>query len=236
MKYSSTLLRKEEIAEGTMTFHFKKPEGFDYKAGQFVDITLLHPPHTDAEGNTRAYSLVSTPDENELRIATRMRDTAFKNSLKDTDSISVEIDGPMGSFTLHHRTEKPAVFLMGGIGVTPAYSIICDSLKRKTGHTIYLLYSNRTPEGAAFLSELTALAKDHPEFIFVPVMTDVSADAWDGETGRIDAALVARHVPDIRDAIVYVAGPQGMVGAMRKLANDIGVMDDDIRTEEFSGY
>lgn len=217
-------------------FHFSKPEGFDYKAGQNADFTLVNPPFTDAEGNTRAFSLVSSPEDTELSIATRMRDTAFKNSLKDADGFSVEIDGPMGSFTLHQRTEKPAVFLMGGIGITPVYSMIKDALAKKTGHTMYLLYSNRTPEGSAFLDELTTLSKEHANLVFIPVMTDASPDAWKGETGHIDGELVGRHVKDIKDAIVYISGPQGMVSAMRKLANELGVIDDDIKTEEFSGY
>ena len=57
---ASKLTRREEVAEGT----------------------LLDPPETDAEGNTRTFSIVSPPFENELVIATRMRDTAFKRSLK----------------------------------------------------------------------------------------------------------------------------------------------------------
>jgi ferredoxin-NADP reductase len=72
------LLGREDVAESTMAFHFEKPDGFLYKAGQFVDFTLIDPPETDAEGNTRGFSLASTPYEQDLRIATRLRDTGFK--------------------------------------------------------------------------------------------------------------------------------------------------------------
>ena len=74
--YRTILLRKEEIAEGTMAFHFEKPAGFTFKAGQFGDFTLINPVETDTEGNTRGFSLASAPYEGDLMFATRMRDTA----------------------------------------------------------------------------------------------------------------------------------------------------------------
>jgi len=80
--YTSRFLQSEEIALGTMAFYFEKPEGFQFKAGQYINITLLHPPETDEEGNVRAFTLASAPFENNLMIATRMRETAFKRSLK----------------------------------------------------------------------------------------------------------------------------------------------------------
>ena len=53
--YESKLLSRVEVAEGTMAFHFEKPSGFKFKAGQFADVTLIDPPETDAEGNTRTF-------------------------------------------------------------------------------------------------------------------------------------------------------------------------------------
>jgi ferredoxin-NADP reductase len=49
----SKLMRREEVAEGTMALHFEKPSGFTFKAGQFADVTITNPLETDAEGNTR---------------------------------------------------------------------------------------------------------------------------------------------------------------------------------------
>src|SRR5438105_9656974 len=102
--FTPTLVSRKEIAEGTMEFHFSKPPGFAVKAGQSIDLTLIDPPETDAEGNTRAFSLASAPQEPELIIATRMRDTAFKRTLKSMPlGTQVKIDGPFGSFTLHNN-------------------------------------------------------------------------------------------------------------------------------------
>ena len=80
--YKVILKGREEVASGTMAFHFGKPKGFAYKAGQWADFTLINPPETDAEGNTRGFSLASAPYEDDLMVATRMRDTAFKRVLK----------------------------------------------------------------------------------------------------------------------------------------------------------
>jgi ferredoxin-NADP reductase len=233
------LLKKEEVAEGTMAFYFEKPVGASFRAGQHLNMTLIDPPETDAEGNGRSFSLASAPSETNLMIATRMRDTAFKRVLKNMEiGSSVLVAPPHGSFTLHADAMKPAVFLTGGIGITPVLSIVKDAAERKLPHQLILLYSNRRPEDAAFLTELMELAKKNPHFTFVPTMTDLehSAQSWEGETGIIDRAMLAKYISDLKTSFYYLAGPPGMVAAMRKLLEGSGVSDDSIRTEEFSGY
>jgi len=86
--YKTKLKSRQEIAAGTMAFRFEKPEGFAYKAGQFADYTLINPSETDAEGNTRGFSLASAPYEDYLMLATRMRDTAFKRVLKTMELLA----------------------------------------------------------------------------------------------------------------------------------------------------
>ncbi len=81
MEYTTKLKSKKVIAEGTEAFIFEKPAGFEFKSGQTIDLTLINPPETDAEGNTRTFSIASAPHEEDLMIATRMRDTAFKRVL-----------------------------------------------------------------------------------------------------------------------------------------------------------
>jgi ferredoxin-NADP reductase len=91
---------------------------------------LINPSETDAEGNTRGFSLASAPYEDDLMLATRMRDTAFKRVLK-TMALGAELtlDAPYGSFTLHNNAAIPAVFVTGGIGVTPVRSIVLQALR-----------------------------------------------------------------------------------------------------------
>jgi ferredoxin-NADP reductase len=234
------LIEKIDVAEGTTSFHFEKPADFHYKAGQSIDLTLVNPPETDAEGNTRAYTLSSAPHEGFLAVTTRMRDTAFKRVLKDmAPGTELSFEGPFGDLTLHEKTERPAVFLAGGIGITPFFSMAKDAAVRKLPHRIALFYSNRRPEDASYLSDLSALAQENTNFTFVPTMTEMekSAGPWNGETGYIDAAMLERHSIGARaNAVFYLAGPSTMVAAMRTTLNNMGVSNDDIRTEEFTGY
>ena len=222
-----------------MLFEFEKPDGFTYKAGQFADYTLIDPAQTDAEGNTRGFTLSSAPYEPYLMCTTRMRDTAFKRVLKDMPvGTEVELDAPYGSFTLHNNIARPAVFLTGGIGITPVRSIALQSVHDETGHRIIVFYSNKRPEDAAFLEELARVASENANITLVATMTEPekSRHGWTGETGYIDQAMIARHIEDLKEPIYYLCGPAGMVTAMRTLLNAAGVDDDDIRTEEFTGY
>ncbi len=233
------LLEKIEVAEGTMAFHFEKPDGFDYRAGQFADYTLLDPAETDEEGNIRGFTLSSAPFEPHLACTTRMRDTAFKRVLKASPiGTELELDAPYGSFTLQHNVARPAVFLTGGIGVTPVRSIALQADHDGTGHTIVAFYSNKRPEDSAYLQELTTLSDTSGQFTLVATMTEPekSTQAWAGETGFIDASMLSRYVEDLKAPIYYLSGPAGMVKAMRAMLGEAGADEDDIRTEEFTGY
>jgi len=237
--YGPRLLSRVEVAEGTMAFHFEKPSQFDFKPGQSADLTLSNPPETDAEGNTRTFSIASPPFENQLVFATRMRDTAFKRSLKKVPlGTAVKIDSPMGSFTLHKNSAKPAVLLAGGIGITPFISIVRQADHDRLAHKMYLFYSNRRPEDAPFLEALQMLEKSNPNFRLICTMTEMpqSKREWKGKTGLINQEMLSRHLTSLQGPIYYVAGPPAMVAGMRQVLVGANVDEDDIRTEDFAGY
>lgn len=48
--------------------------------------------------------------------------------------------------------------------------------------------------------------------------------------------LMSAHLPSPQGPIYYLPGPPAMVAAMRRTLIEAGVDEDDIRTEEFSGY
>lgn len=229
---------KKEVANGTMEFFLEKPAGFEFRAGQFCDITLIDPPETDAEGNTRGFSLVAAPYEDYLAVATRLRDTAFKRVFSGLpDGSEVQFDAPYGDFTLHKTESNPAVFIIGGIGVTPVRSMIAQATHDKTAHQITLIHSNKTPANAPFQDDFRQFAVDNPNFTFVPVASEDAPDDYDGERGRVDASLIKRHVTDWEHSIFYLSGPPGMVKAMRQLlVGELHANEDNIRTEEFDGY
>jgi ferredoxin-NADP reductase len=234
MAHTISLLKKESVAAQTSQFYFSRPDGFEYKSGQSIDIKIENPPETDAEGNTRSFSLTSAPHEDFLSIASRMRDSAFKRSLQHGVDLQFTMEGPFGSMTLHNDTRKPAIFLAGGIGITPFYSMVKHAVREKLPHHLHLFYSNRTPPDAPFLTELKELQKQNQNFSMVPTMT--KSESWDGEKGHISSEMVKKYIPDFSNAVGYIAGPAPFVVAMKKVLSELGVNDDFIRLEEFAGY
>src|SRR6266567_3722861 len=237
--YQSKLLSRVEVAEGTMAFHFEKLARFDFKPGQSADLTLSNPPETDPEGNTRTFPIASSPFENQLMFATRMRGTAFKGSLKKEPlGTQVKIDPPMGSFTLHKNSAKAAVLMAGGIGITPFLSIVRQADHDRIPHKLHLFYSNRRPEDAPFLDVLRMLEKTNPNFQLLCTMTEMSKSKkeWKEETGLINREMLSRHLTNLQGPIYYIAGPPAMVAGLRKMLVAANVDEDDIRTEDFAGY
>ena len=227
------------MAKGTAAFWFEKPEGYNFKAGQHTAWTLISPPETDAEGDGREFSFASSPHEENLMITSRMRDTAFKRVLKSLpEKTELKMEGPFGSMTLHNDTARPAVILAGGIGITPFLSMVRQATHEKLPHNIFLFYSNRRPEDAAFLNELRSLENDNPHYKFIGTMTEIekSKMSWEGERGYITTAMILRYLPELTTPIYYTAGPPTMVLGMREMLNAAGVDDDYIRSEEFAGY
>lgn len=233
------LIRREEVAVGTLAFTLEKPPDFQFTAGQFAVLTLIDPPETDAEGNRRIFSIASAPHEDGLLFAVRLRDTAFKRVLQSLPlGTAVSLKGPLGSFTLPADATAPVVFLIGGIGITPVRSLVVHAAHAKLPHSLFLFYSNRRPEDAAFLTELQALESQNPNYHLIATVTEAatSAQPWRGETGYIDRAMLERHLPDLQASMYYLAGPAAMVGAMRQLLESVGASDDRVRSEKFTGY
>jgi ferredoxin-NADP reductase len=244
--YSLKLKSRSEVAERTLEFRFDKPEEMLFKAGQFMDLTLIDPPETDAEGNTRGFSINSAPDDPELIFTTRLRDTAFKRVLRTMPlGTEVKVEGPFGNLTLHNNAGRPAILLAGGIGITPFRSIVRWAAHQKLPHRILLFFANRRPEDAPFLDELDGLARENLRFTVIPTMTKMSDSRrlWNGETGYITHELIEKYLKggpppgrELAGPIYYMAGPPAMVAGLRTMLNQAGVDDDDIRTEEFTGY
>ena len=234
--YETRLLGHQEIAEGTMSFDFEKPPGFSFKPGQAVDVILND---ADAQSMVHAFSIVSAPFEGNLTIATRMRDSDYKRILKAlTIGSPIQIEGPFGSLILHKDQERPAVFIAGGIGITPFISILRQATQDQLQQRLILLYSNRRPEDAAFLTELQQLEKRNDNFRLVATMMqmDQSTQIWTGETCLIGEDLLRRVTGELVRPIYYLAGPSMMVESMRDTLNAIGLDDENIRSEEFYGY
>jgi len=225
------LIKKEEVANGTFAFLFERPSRFEFIPGQFIEVALEEGSPSDP---FRSFSIASAPCEEHLMIATRIRDSAFKQALSSlAPGTEVQIDGPYGRFGLRGDASCH-VLISGGIGVTPFRSIVIQAADERTRGNIVLFHASRDVGGAPFHEEMTDLGGRGFGFQFVPAMTRPS-EGWLGETGYVDAAMLARYA-DLSSAMYYISGPQAMVESTRDMLLKVPVASDRIVTEAFEGY
>src|SRR5260370_11265790 len=118
--YQTSLLGRSRVADGTMAFQFEKPKHFNFKPGQYIELTISAPENEISSPITHTFSIASSPLSQDLLLTTRMRNTLFKRTLAVLPiGRAAQIEGPMGSFHLHENTARAAVLLAGGIGVAP---------------------------------------------------------------------------------------------------------------------
>jgi ferredoxin-NADP reductase len=229
---------KREVAKETLlvTFDLLGRE-VDFQAGQYFFVTLPDVGHQDERGLRRHISVVTSPNERGvLGLCTRLRDTAFKRTLADLPvGTDVEVEEPKGDFALPRETDRPYVFIAGGIGITVFRSMLRYIAEEGLPHRVTVVYSNRDRASTAFLDELTALERDNANVRLVVTMTD--DPGWEGETRRIDDDLLRDYLDDELDAFTYlVAGPPAMVEGMETMLRDAGIPEEHVRPQRFSGY
>jgi glycine betaine catabolism B len=258
--FSLSLTEKQKI-EGTdiMTFKFTKDEYTEYKAGQFAFFPLDNV-NNDSRGPVRHFSLTSSPTEDALIISTRIRDTPYKQRMSTIqEGEQVKVSKPQGNFVLHDDYSKPAIFLSGGIGVTPFRSMIKYATDKQLPLKITMFDSNRNMQNILYKDEFDKWAAQNQNLKIVYTITeeekdteqeqhrmaDVSGNAtetkgnWSGERGRIDRTMIERHLSkeEISNAIFYICGPPGMINALEGLLQkQFQIQEGRIKVEEFTGY
>lgn len=230
-----------------MSFRFSRSDdqnnNLNYKAGQYsvLDLGTMQ----DPEGPTRSFTIASSPTEKDvIMITTRIRDTPFKQKLSRLEEgTAVKIMAPAGNFTLPQDYSVPLVFLSGGIGVTPFRSMIKYAADKQLPLKIAMFDSNRNQANILYKDEFDSCAKVNTNLRIIYTITkeednNLSSD-WKGERGYIDAVMLAKYLTkyELVNSIFYICGPPAMLNAMQKLlSEEIGVPDERIRIEEFTGY
>jgi len=237
--YTSRLLRRAPVAHETLECVIERPDGFSFRAGQYIDVTLPDPPYDDLLGPTRSFSIASAPGERDLLLLMRVRDTAFKRAMVDIPlGSALLVDGPVDDLSLTLDDGRPAVFLAGGVGVAPFLGAIRHAAACPSALNATLFYSNRRPEDAAYIGEIESLAQSIVGFRFVPTMTrmELSGREWSGETARIGVPLLQRHLGTLHGPRYYLSGSTLFIsGVFQELAR-AGVPGSDIRVEMYTGY
>ena len=229
---------KKEVAKGTLFVTFDLlGEQADFRPGQYFWVELPDIGHQDDKGLRRHISVVTSPtDRGILGLATRVRDTAFKQTLAELPvGAEVDVEEPKGEFALPEDSSRPYVFVAGGIGITVFRSMLRFIHDERLPYRVTLIYSNRDRESTAFLDELQELEGELPDFRLVLTMTD--DDGWDGESRRVDAAFLADHLGESLKGFTFMAaGPPGMVEGVQQALADAGVAEENVVAQRFSGY
>jgi ferredoxin-NADP reductase len=228
---------KREVAKGTLLVTFDlQGEEVDFRPGQYFWVELLDSPYEDERGLRRHITVVTSPTERGvLGLCTRLRDTAFKRTLAELEvGDEVEVEPPKGEWALPPDTSPSYVFVAGGIGITPYYSMLRYFADTGEPYRATLVYSNRDRESAPFLDELREYERTLPNFALVLTMTD--DPGWEGETRYIDAEMLRDHLGELGSHTFLVTGPPPMVESVAEKLAAAGVPEEQVLPERFSGY
>ena len=230
------LKERRIITNETLEFVLQRPSGFEFQAGQNVNLKLTELPFEDARQGQRSLTIASSPHESDLVFATRLTGSGFKKTVLNGPMQEIEINGPRGKML--HDTSKPAVFIAGGIGVTPFKSMILEAFQAQEFAPITFFYSNKSLTDAAYHELFVELSEKNKElFDYVPTLTRPDSDPeWQGERGRISAPLIQKYVDDFNAVTFYVCGPPKMVDAVVEILKNESVTEENILSESFWGY
>jgi ferredoxin-NADP reductase/nitrite reductase/ring-hydroxylating ferredoxin subunit len=258
-----TLLEKDKI-EGTDVASFKfnkqndqgrgggggedKTTPLNYTAGQFAffDIGGVY---NDPKGPIRHFTISSSPTENFIMFSTRIRDSPYKKRLSTLEEgATVKVRGPEGQFVLHQDYSKTAVFLSGGIGVTPFRSMIKYATDKQLPLKIVMFDSNRNRDNILFKEEFDNWTNINKNLKIIYTISEdeqqrqsssSTANDWKGEYGRIDKTMILKYLDTntLNNSIFYICGPPSMLKAMQSLLQDnLEIPRERIKVEEFTGY
>lgn len=233
------LIDKRTVAHETVSIRVERPSGFEFSAGQYVDLAVRELPFQDDLGPVRSLTIASAPEDDELEFVMRLRDTAFKHAISMLEpGMELILEGPYDDLGFEARPGRELVFLAAGVGITPFLSVLRQAAGRGDRLDATLFYSNQRPEDAIALDELRGYTERIDGFRLIPTMTRMpeSKLEWDGLTGRIDLDLLGRHLPSIVGPVYFLAGTTPFVSELMNALLDAGVEPEDIGVEVFTGY
>ena len=230
-----TLEAKHKVAKDTYEFVFKKPYGFVFEAGQYLEWMLPHIP-ADSKGVRRYFTIASSPTESQVTVAMKILDktSSYKTALGGLDVEQPIIASQLaGDFVLPKKSDTKIGLIAGGIGVTPFRSHIKYMMDSAKQHDTVLYYCVNTKDELAY-EELWREAIEKLAFIFVPVVGKEEA-ALPYESGYVTADMLKRRTPDFLERTWYLSGPPGMVNTYSRLLRDLGLPRKQIKKDFFPG-
>lgn len=214
-------IKKE--TEDTFTLILETKKNFPFKPGQFCFLRL----NKKGIYARHPFTISSSPDKKDLEFTIKLKGRFTQEALNLKKGDEVIVDGPFGIFTLDKAEEKDIIFIAGGVGITPFYSMI----KSNTKKDILLFYCSRTIKGTIFKKELDNIKEDWLKKVYI-----VSEDECQGnvkEKGIISKSIIAKYAKDINNSIFFICGPEKMKDCVIKELKELGVKKENIIIEDF---
>jgi len=227
VRHEVRLLGTEPCGDDILTLRFSRPEGYEFRAGQWFTLTI----ETDEGSQTKTFSHCSAPADAYLETTTRLSPSAYKKALAHlAPGARAHIAGPGGRLSLAPDTDR-VCFLVGGTGITPVRSILRDAMHHdRMFADALLLYGNRDESCVPFAEEFSRMASHG---VRMELCFEHPAEGWEGESGFMTADTVRRHLDAVRDTPFFVAGPPAMVTSMEQVLDDLGVPAELRHIERF---
>ena len=234
---SAEITAIEALTHDIRRLEINVEEPFNFRAGHYVDITLVE------HGVTRAYSMANPPSEqSKLEFIIKMYpDGAFSSLLRDTlkPGDPLKIKGPYG--TCFRREDRNGTMIMvgGGSGMAPIWSILNDHVENgDRNRPVTFFYGARTESDLFYLDKIAEIKKQLPNFRFVPGLSHLEdGAAWDGERGFIHTAVdrffkeEGMSAPEME---VYTCGPPPMIDALLPVLQMNRVDEEHIHMDKFT--
>lgn len=208
------------------------PPEMNFIPGQYAELYL---PGTNEH---RAYSMANTTSSDEraefiIKIYPGGRFSSYLDEdLKIGDRMTVKV--PYGMFMLREKSEGDIVFVGGGSGMAPIWSILNHMAEKGIERKATYYYGARTRKDLFYLDELRELEERLPGFRFVPALSEPEPDdEWDGETGLI-TDVISRLEGDLSGSEAYLAGPPPMIDAAIPVLGMKGIDEDNVYFDKFT--
>lgn len=239
------LVKKVDEAKNTKSFFFKSDTPVSWLPGQYIYIILPKLNYEDQRGDTRHFTIASSPTEGELlRITTRVRkESGYKKTLDELEIGSfVEGKDPQGTFILDKQSlplrgekNKTNVYIAGGIGITPFRAMIKYNIDKNLKIPMHLIYSNSDSE-FVFKNELDKWQSEN---------SHVKVTYFDSSlSGHLDQDKLKTLCTDdeLRNNTFWIVGPNVFVDTMEEILEVLNIKEVNmkstfaIKTEKFTGY
>jgi propane monooxygenase reductase component len=207
-------------------------EPLEFHAGQYVDVQI---PGTD---HKRSFSMSNTPavaDRLEFMIKL-YPGGQFSGLLKDQlePGHQLQVKGPYGVFILREHSDADLIFIGGGAGMAPIWSLLNSMAERGIERKVTYYYGARTRKDLFHVDELQRLSERLPDFRFVPALSEPAPeDEWEGETGLI-TDVVDRLEGDLSGLEGYLCGPPPMIDASIPMLGAHGLPEARIFYDKFT--